>query len=217
MNKKIVSKLIQAVMIIGIVILTVFIFRSIMRPEKFKLMASERRDVVVEKLKDIRTAQIAFKNVYGNYANDFDTLIDFLKNGKVPIVAKIGVAPDSLTEAQAIKAGLVKRDTVLVDAFGEVFKDNPQLNIVDLQYIPYSNKRKFEIHSGVIDRGGIKVPVFTVIAPKEAFLSGIDNELKGFMDKILYSNLEKQFLKQDKYKNLVLGSLNDPSTDGNWE
>ena len=83
MNKKIVNKLIQTVMIIGIIVLTVFIFRSIMRPEKFKMMASDRRDVVVEKLKDIRTAQIAFKNVYGKYANDFDTLIDFLKNGKV--------------------------------------------------------------------------------------------------------------------------------------
>ncbi len=217
MNKKIVNKLIQAVMIIGIVVLTVFIFRSIMRPEKFKMMASDRRDVVVEKLKDIRTAQIAFKNVYGKYANDFDTLIDFLKNGKVPIVAKIGVAPDSLTEAQAIKAGLVKRDTVLVDAFGEVFKDKPNLDIDDIQYIPYSNKRKFEIHSDIINRGNIKVPVFTVIAPKEAYLSGIDDELKGFVNKILYSDLEKQFMKQDKYKDLILGSLDDPTTDGNWE
>lgn len=217
MSKKLVNRLIQTIMIIGIIILTVFIFRSIMRPEKFRILAAERQDVVVERMKDVRTAQIAFKGVYGKYANDFDTLIDFLKNGKVPIVAKIGVVPDSLTETQAIKAGLVKRDTVLVDALTEVFKDKPNINIEELQYIPFTNKGKFEMQSDIIVRGNIKVPVFIVIAPKEAYLGGIDNDLKGSINSILFSELEKQFLKQDKYKDLIMGSLDDPTTDGNWE
>lgn len=219
MNNKILNRLIQTVLVLGILVLVVFIFRSIMRPEKFLTMANERKAVVVERLKDIRTAQIAFKNVNGSYAKDFDLLIDFLENGKMPIVAKIGVVPDTLTEAQAIKAGIVKRDTVLVDAFSEVFKDKPNLNVKKLGIIPYSNQEEFHMDADTIDRGNIKVPVFIVIAPKTAFLEGIEDDpkLKGFVNKILFTGIEKQFIKQEKYKDLILGSLDDPSTNGNWE
>lgn len=219
MNNKILNRLIQTVLVLGILVLVVFIFRSIMRPEKFLVMAESRKEVVVEKLKDIRTAQIAYKNVKGSYAPNFDLLVDFLENGKMPIVAKIGVVPDTLTEAQAIKAGIVKRDTVLVDAFTEVFKDKPNLNISKLPFIPFSNNEKFHMDADTIERGNIKVPVFIVIAPKNAYLEGIEDDpkLKGFVNKILFTGIEKQFIKQEKYKDLILGSLDDPSTNGNWE
>ncbi|MGI6319470.1 MAG: hypothetical protein ACOXZK_00525 [Bacteroidales bacterium] len=217
MSRKLKSRLIQAVLIIGIVILGTFIYRSIMRPEKFRIMALDRQEVVIERMKDIRTAQLAFKNTYGNFANDFDTLIDFLENGKIFIVQKIGNVPDSLTEAEAIRKGIVQRDTVLVDAFEEVFKDKPNLVANELQYIPYTENQKFAMASDIIERGRIKVPVFEVIAPKEAYLSGVEGGLKGFINKILYSGIEKEFIKQDKYKNMVMGSLTEPTTNGNWE
>lgn len=219
MNNKILNRLIQTVLVLGILVLVVFIFRSIMRPEKFLVMAESRKAVVVEKLKDIRTAQIAYKNVKGSYAPSFDLLVDFLETGKMPIVAKIGVVPDTLTEAQAIKAGIVKRDTVLVDAFKEVFKDKPNLNIKQLPFIPYSNNERFHMDADTIERGNIKVPVFIVIAPKTLYLEGIEDDpkMKGFVNKILYTGIEKQFIKQEKFKDLILGSLDDPSTNGNWE
>jgi hypothetical protein len=219
MNNKILNRLIQTILVLGILVLVVFIFRSIMRPEKFRTMAEERREVVVEKLKDIRTAQIGYKNVKGSYAQNFDLLIDFLENGKMPIVAKIGVVPDTLTEAQALKAGIIKRDTVLVDAFKEIFKDKPNLNVKKLSFIPYSNNEKFIMDADTIERGGIKVPVFIAIAPKMSYLGGIeeDPKLKGFINSILYTGIEKQFIKQEKYKDMIVGSLDDPSTNGNWE
>jgi hypothetical protein len=78
--------------------------------------------------------------------------------------------------------------------------------------------------SDTINKGNIKVPVFKVIAPKVAYLKGIDNELKkkstgvsALFNSILFSNLEKQFEKNPKYFDLIMGSLQEPSTDGNWE
>ncbi|MDD2346150.1 MAG: hypothetical protein PHY85_08395, partial [Bacteroidales bacterium] len=78
---------------------------------------------------------------------------------------------------------------------------------------------KFHMDADTIERGNIKVPVFIVIAPKNAYLEGIEDDpkLKGFVNKILFTGIEKQFIKQEKYKDLILGSLDDPSTNGNWE
>ncbi len=219
MNNKILNRLIQTILVLGILVLVVFIFRSIMRPEKFRTLAEERKIVVIEKLKDIRTAQIAYKNVKGSYAQNFDLLIDFIENGKMPIVAKIGVVPDTLTEAQALKAGIIKRDTVLIDVFKEVFKDKPNLDIKNLAVIPFSNNQKFFMDADTIERGGIKVPVFMAAASKESYLGGIEDDpkLKGLINSILYTGIEKQFIKQKKYKDIIVGSLDDPSTNGNWE
>jgi hypothetical protein len=33
----------------------------------------------------------------------------------------------------------------------------------------------------------------------------------------LYSKMESQFEKNPKYIDLIMGSLEEPSTDGNWE
>ncbi len=44
-------------------------------------------------LKDIRTAQKAFAERNGRYAKDWDELVDFIKNGKVPFVDAEGVVP----------------------------------------------------------------------------------------------------------------------------
>lgn len=218
------NKLIQTGLVLAAIVLSVFIYRSIMRPEKYRVMYETRRNIVVEQMKDIRTAQLAYKSTKGLYANDFGQLISFLTEGKMPIVVKTGTVPDSLTEQQAIKKGIVKRDTMYVDAFKEIFKDKPNINVQNLQYIPFSGNQKFEMKSDTISKGRIRVPVFKVVAPKTAYLKGIDDELKqnskgfsGFLNTLLYSKMESQFEKNPKYIDLIMGSLEEPSTDGNWE
>lgn len=221
------NKLIQTALILVAVVLSVMIYRSVMRPEKYRVVFESRKEVVVEKMKDIRTAQMAYKSTKGVYANDFSLLITFLTEGKMPIVVKTGTVPDDLTEKEAIQKGIVKRDTVYVDAFKEIFKDKPAFTISDakkLDIIPFSEGQQFQMKSDTIEKGRIKVPVFEVIAPKTAYLKGIDAEIKasnkgfsGLMNSILYSNLESQFEKNPKFFDLIMGSLNEPSTDGNWE
>lgn len=218
------NRLFQTALILVAIVLSVFIYRSVMRPEKFRVIYETRRDVVIEKLKEIRTAQIAYKNTKGMYANDFDQLINFLTDGKMAIVVKTGTVPDDLTEQQALKKGIIKRDTVFVDAFTEIFKDKPNIDVKGLKYIPFSNNQTFEMKSDTVEKGRIKVPVFRVIAPKTAFLNGIDAELaanskgfSGFFNVILFGKLQEQFQNGPKYIDLIMGSLEEPSTDGNWE
>jgi predicted RNA-binding protein associated with RNAse of E/G family len=65
---------------------------------------------------DIRKAQIEYKNKYGVHAANFDELSRFLNEDKLPFVRKEGVLTDEqlekgMTEKEAVKKGLIKRDT----------------------------------------------------------------------------------------------------------
>ena len=51
------------------------IYDSVNGPLKFNQIKNERYAKVINRLKDIRTAQIAHKDVTGIYSNNFDSLI----------------------------------------------------------------------------------------------------------------------------------------------
>ncbi|HKK38345.1 MAG TPA: hypothetical protein VJ949_02885, partial [Cryomorphaceae bacterium] len=67
------------------------------------------KTAVVQRLKDIRKAQIAYNKEHGKYANSFDSLIYFLKNGEISLIKRLGSLPDSLpTEEMAMEAGIIQ-------------------------------------------------------------------------------------------------------------
>ena len=217
--------IIQVVLILGIIFLSLMIFRSLMRPEKFKNVYESRRAEVVVKLKDIRALQAFYKAEKGSYANSFDQLRDFWNNGKMTIVVKEGNVPDTLTEAEALKLKIVRRDTVIVEAKMEMLKSLPNLDIDKFDIIPYSKGERFQIAADTIIKGNIPVYVYEVVARKDQYLKNLDDDphVKDvFLGSILYSGLQEQFLGPDfNYResviDIILGSMNEPSTDGNWE
>ena len=64
------------------------IYSSINGPIKFNQVKNERYTKVIDRLKDIRTAQIAHKDVNGFYANNFDSLVSFIDNGIFTLIEK---------------------------------------------------------------------------------------------------------------------------------
>lgn len=191
------------------IILVYFIYESIMGPVRFNQTRSEREAKIIEKLKDIRNVQIAFKSVYGRYSSSFDTLIDFLEHGYMPIVLKKGTVPDSLTEAQALKLKIITRDTSRVLAKDSLFGNRKDFNIKELALVPTTNGKKFEINAGKITKGSFQVPVFEVCIPFKEYL--------GDLDKNLLQNLIQAREDINQYPGLKVGSMLEPSTDGNWE
>ena len=65
---------------IVILALAYLIYSSIMKPVRFDREADARKQVAVERLKDIRTIQAVYKSAKGYYAPKMDTLIDFYNN-----------------------------------------------------------------------------------------------------------------------------------------
>lgn len=193
------------------------IWDSIQTPINFDKEREARYDEVVERLKDIRDAQVAFENVHGYFSGDWDSLINFVKYDSIPKIRKIGMLTDSMMEAglnekTAMIKGLIIRDTVKVNVLSEVFDENYPID--DLKYIPNSGGEIFWLRQTIITTGsGIKVPVFEARAHNNFILA----ELKEDYEQEII-NLNERNRKNERYPGLRVGSIEEPTNNaGNWE
>jgi len=197
------SNIIKAVLAAVIVLLAYLVYDSINQPIKFLKERKHREAEVVQRLKDIRSVQAFFKNANGKYTSSFDSLMLYIQQGEIPVVNVIPDPSDTtFTKTINDTLGYVK----VVDS---LFKNHKNFKLSDLAIIPFSNGEKFEMASGEIDRGGVKVGVFEVKAPFKSYLVGLDEQ------RIL--NLVASEEAIEKFPGLKVGSMTEPSTDGNWE
>jgi len=194
--------IIQIVLIIFIVLLGYFIYDSIMEPVRFQREAAHRENIVIERLKDIRELQVAFRGRYGRFNSDLDSLIQFVKSDSLPVIRAIGSVPDNMTEADALQQGLIQRDTAWVMAKDSLLT-GIQYQLDSLPYIPFSHGTRFAMDASKIERGLVKIPVFEAIALPQEYMKGVDKW------KIYYT--------REIEVGLRVGSLFEASIDGNWE
>jgi len=194
--------LLQLALFIVIVVIGYLVYRSVMKPVEFNREMDKRELVVINKLKDIRTSQMIYKEVKGSYCNNFDTLITFLKTAELPVVKMIP-DPKDTTFTKTIN------DTVgYINVSDTLFK-NKDYTLNQLNIIPFSDGEKFEMGADTIERGGVEVHVFQVLAPYSAYLKGMDEQT--------IINMTAKQNDIDRYPGLKVGSLEEPTTDGNWE
>jgi hypothetical protein len=205
----------QILLFIVAVVLSFFIYKSIQRPIEFDKAKKARYDATVQRLKDIRKAEIAYKDVYGKFTGSWDTLINFIKNEQIVTVRKVGELTDSMVEAgisekKAVQMGLIVRDSVRVSALEAIF--NKGYNADNLKYIPVPGEpSEFQLGATVIITGsGIGVPVFQAKAHNNIVLRGLDEQL--------IINLNDKSRTNEKYPGLLVGSLTETVNNaGNWE
>ena len=212
MNPKLKSIIINIVLFAVVVFLAIKVIQSIKAPIDFGNEKSTREAQVVQRLKDIRDAEIQFKQAYNKYTSNFDTLINFCNNYEIPIIKMIP-DPEDTTFTKTINdtLGYVK---VLDSLFGK----RQNFNIKDLNIVPFSDPvTTFEIQDSIIKRGGISVPVFEVKTPYEVYLAtpGAKFSEKEWNTRV--RNIKAEMEQLDKYAGLKVGSLEEASTDGNWE
>ena len=206
---------IQIVLVALVLILSYFLYTSVERPLDFEKAKDERYDATVARLMDIRKAQLEYKNVNGKFTGSWDTLINFVKTGKIPLVRKIGMLTDSMieagwTEKQALKEGKIIRDTVYVSALDTLFGKNYDIDKIKFVPIPDS-VAVFQLGATYITTGsGIKVPVFEAKAHNNVVLRGLDKQ------QVINDNEAKR--TNGKYPGLKVGSLEETNNNaGNWE
>ena len=71
---KVMTYLVFPVIIVGLVYL---IYESVMEPVRFNKEVERRTEVSIDRLKNIRTLQEAYKSKTGRYLSTTDSLIDF--------------------------------------------------------------------------------------------------------------------------------------------
>ena len=224
-----IRRLFSILLAIVVVVLAIFAARSIMRPEKFKTVYQLRKEANVQNLLAIRSAQAVYKNVNKVYADDIDELVDFVNNGTVLIEKNVGNFPDTMTEAEAFKLGLIHKEIVKVPAMEKILgidKKIPAENFKNFQYIPFSNKeKKYEIQTDSISSKTYTLPVYRIEVGLDDMLYNMDKSitpenagpLTRLWNKIFYNNLSEEQQYRSQYEGIYMGSLTEASTAGSWE
>ncbi len=189
------------------ILLTYLVYDSIDSKIAFQNATEHRNSIVIERLKDIRVAQLAFKSANEIYAKNFNELLSFVKNDSFSVIKALGSVPDTLSEEEAVQMGLVTRDTSNVSVKDSIYSPRylkghvKPFYIDSLPYIPFGrNEEVFVFESGEKKISQMMVQVFRVFASYSIIYSGLDTKNEDI----------------DIEDGLQVGSMDDPSTSGNW-
>ena len=187
------------------------IYSSINGPIKFNQVKNDRYTKVIDRLKDIRSAQIAHKDVNGFYANNFDSLVSFIDNGIFTLIEK---RDSSYLEYNRTYRIDMLKEVEIVDTLGFVsVKDSLFGNTESYKMmakVPIAGTdSEFSINADIIDKNGYQVPVFEVKVRKDIVLF---DQNKDLLDQ------ENKAISVDGVNGpeIILGSMTDVSTSGNW-
>ncbi len=198
---------------VAIIVLGYLVIESIMEPIRFNKEKKKREDATIQNLKDIRTAQVAYKTKYAKYTGSFDTLINFVKFDSFPVVMAIGRISDSLwekgvTEKEAIKMGIIIRDTSYVSVLDSIFSTTYLID--SLRFIPYCHEEFFLAATKIETASKVQVNVFEAHVLNSVLLHGLNKQL------IINYSAERE--KITGFKGLKVGSLEEATNNaGNWE
>ena len=187
------------------------IYSSINGPIKFNQVKNERYTKVIDRLKDIRTAQIAHKDVNGFYANNFDSLVNFIDNGIFTVIEK---RDSSYLEYNRTYRIDMLKEVEIVDTLGFVsvkdslFGNNESYKM--MAKVPINGTdSEFSIKADIIDKNGYQVPVFEVKVKKDIVLFDQNKDLLDQENKVIS-------VDGVNGSEIILGSMTDVSTSGNW-
>ena len=187
------------------------IYSSINGPIKFNKVKNERYTQVINRLKDIRNAQIAHKDVTGFYANNFDSLVSFVDNGIFTLIEK---RDSSYLEYNRLYRIDMLKEVEIVDTLGFVsvkdslFGQNESYKMMAKVPIQGSDS-EFSIKADIIDKNGYQVPVFEVKVAKDIVLFDQNKDLLDQENKVISVDVVNG-------REIILGSMSEVSTSGNW-
>jgi len=198
--------LISLILWVVIIFLGYKVYTSIMKPINFNKEKVKRYAKVIDKLKIIRDAELAYGEVNRTFTADKQGLITFIDTAKF---AKTEVKNIVVTEQRGrITVDVEKRvvDTVGFEPVINSFKDRDYKNMFK---VPGTNA-EFELKSDVIEKvPGVKTSVFQARVPKKIVLQGMDKDLIKVEEEQLGGiNVPGEYIS--------VGSLTEVNSNGNW-
>ena len=203
------KKGLQIVLAFAIVVLGWMLFHGILQPQRFERQVAEREAAVIERIKDIRTAEQAFKQSYGAYTGSFDELIDFVLNDTMTFVRSMG-SDDSLSLA----TGQFVQEYMRVPVIDTIFSPRKltREQVMQLSLVPFSvsddapEGHEFYLGAGEVEtESGVVVPVFEARAPYNFYLKGLSEQL--------VSNKVDEDMTFGKYPGIKVGDLTSATND----
>jgi hypothetical protein len=206
---------VRILLVVAIIVLSYLLIDSIMNPIRFNKERDTREEAIIERLKDVRTAQVAYKSKFGRYTGSFDTLIHFVRADSFPLIYKEGSLTDEMieqgitSEREALKRGLIVRDTTFRPVLDSIFIEG--FRVDSIRFVPYCGDTEFVLKSAKVQTGSkVMVEVFEASVLNNVFLAGLDKQLV-----INYNALRE---KITGFPGLRVGNIVEPNNNaGNWE
>ncbi|MBF6629093.1 MAG: hypothetical protein ITG04_11405 [Proteiniphilum sp.] len=229
----------RVLLALAIVLLAYVSWKSIQGTEDFNAEVARRDRAVIQRLVDIRTAQVALRAQSGSYTASFDTLTNFVGEGKIATLIKSGDLTEDQLEAgmteekamqiirtgneSAIKAaGLwddeknapqLVRDSIFSPTVEVLYPNRSNFSIDSLRYVPFGQGAQFEMGvDSLITASGYPIQVFEAKTPYTVYLGDLDQKL---LNQKIQEVLDRP---GDKYPGMQVGSLEVANNNsGNWE
>ena len=229
----------RVLLALAIVLLACVSWKSIQGTEDFNAEVARRDRAVIQRLVDIRTAQVALRAQSGSYTASFDTLTNFVGEGKIATLIKSGDLTEDQLEAgmteekamqiirtgneSAIKAaGLwddeknapqLVRDSIFSPTVEVLYPNRSNFSIDSLRYVPFGQGAQFEMGvDSLITASGYPIQVFEAKTPYTVYLGDLDQKL---LNQKIQEVLDRP---GDKYPGMQVGSLEVANNNsGNWE
>ena len=209
------KKIAQIILAVVIVALVYVIYDQISTPIRFEQEMKAKKAQVIDRIKDIRTAQRAFKSKYQRFTGSFDTLASFILNDSLELERKIVDEDDSVAMAMLKKMNKKNVEKFTVAVIDTIFspKRLSRQDVEDLRYIPTTDKQaQFIMEAGSAVASNVTVPIVEGRAPYKLFLDTVAyrQEIINLID-----DEENNF---NRYAGVKFGSMEAANNEaGNWE
>lgn len=207
------AQIILAVVIIGLVYV---IYDQISTPIRFDQELKDKKAQVIERLKDIRTAERSFKSKYQRFTGSFDTLIAYVLNDTLELERKIVDEDDSVGMAMLKKSGKKNIEKFKIAVIDTIFapKKLTREDVENFRYIPGTdNKAQFILEAGITTtESKVVIPVVECRAPYKMFLDTINYRQN------VINLIDDETNNFNRYAGVKFGSMETGNNEaGNWE
>ena len=210
------KKLFQIILAVAIVGLVYVIYVQISTPIRFDKETKAKKAQVIDRIKDIRTAQRAFKSKYQHFTASFDSLSAFVLTDTLELERKIVDEDDSAAMAMLKKSGKKNIEKFKIAVIDTIFapKKVTRQDVENFRFIPGTgNKAQFIMEAGIITtESKVVIPVVECRAPYKAFLDTV-----AYRQEII-NLIDDEVNNFNRYPGVKFGSMDSGNNEaGNWE
>lgn len=210
------KKLFQIILAVAIVGLVCVIYVQISTPIRFDKETKAKKAQVIDRIKDIRTAQRAFKSKYQHFTASFDSLSAFVLTDTLELERKIVDEDDSAAMAMLKKSGKKNIEKFKIAVIDTIFapKKVTRQDVENFRFIPGTgNKAQFIMEAGIITtESKVVIPVVECRAPYKAFLDTV-----AYCQEVI-NLIDEEQNNFNRYPGVKFGSMDSGNNEaGNWE
>ena len=210
------KKLFQIILAVAIVGLVYVIYVQISTPIRFDKETKAKKAQVIDRIKDIRTAQRAFKSKYQHFTASFDSLSAFVLTDTLELERKIVDEDDSAAMAMLKKSGKKNIEKFKIAVIDTIFapKKVTRQDVENFRFIPGTgNKAQFIMEAGIIPtESKVEIPVVECRAPYKAFLDTV-----AYRQEVI-NLIDEEQNNFNRYPGVKFGSMDSGNNEaGNWE